>query len=128
MLSDENAMNHPDYQEMNRIMDGLPFGYYDRLCFLRWLAMATVGGGWLVDYDTFPLHKFESLPLPNEGKLTVHEYSKSGGVPSMVSGTPEEWYRLAKAHVENAKAHSGESHWSDMKALNDLFQTSDGAF
>lgn len=134
VLSSEVAKQHPDFQAFHAMLQGLPFRKFDTACFYRWLAMAVVKGGWLSDYDTFPLGRVQwngnGNPefLPHDGALTVHEKSKNGGVPSLVSGNGDEWYRLAKAQAENARSHSAQSHWSDMKAMQDLFQQSDGKF
>jgi hypothetical protein len=120
----ETAQQHPDYGRLNAILEGLTMKTYDRYCFLRWLAMSVVSGGWMSDYDTFPLHQF--LPtLPNQGRLTVHEHSKNGGVPSLVSGSGAEYHRLAAVLIENAWNHKADI-WSDMFALHDVYVASGG--
>ncbi len=96
-----------------------------RFCFLRWLAVAAVGGGFAVDYDTFPLD-FVMTTLPNGGKLTVHENSRAGGVPSLVSANAGEYTAFAWALAMNLGAHKTEAHWSDMKAMQDMYQKSNG--
>jgi len=67
---------------------------YNAMCLYRWLAMAASGGGWMCDYDTFPTNfpMNEARKLPSNGKLTSFEFH----VPSLVSGTAEEWSRVAE--------------------------------
>jgi hypothetical protein len=97
---------------------------HQRLCFLRWLAMSNQpNGGFLADYDTFPL-AWASDTLPYGGRLTVYEYSPDGGVPSLISAKQSEWARFAWALVENAVIHKHEKHWSDMKAMQNIYQQS----
>ena len=79
------------------------------------------GGGFMADYDTFPLSWPAGNGLPNGGRLTVHEASHTGGVPSLLSAGQEEWFRFAWAIVENSRLHQEEPHWSDMKAMQDLW-------
>jgi hypothetical protein len=64
--------------------------------------------------------------LPNGGKLTVHENSDVGGVPSLVSASAEEYTKFAWDLAENLGSHKTESHWSDMKAMQDMYQKSNG--
>lgn len=123
----EEAQQHNDYARLFALLGGLEMKVYDRYCFLRWLAMSVVGGGWISDYDTFPLHTFDGS-LPNEGKLTVHEYSKNGGVPDMVSGSAVEFDRMAKLLIEDAVHHKSEMFWSDMLALHDLYVNHDAPY
>jgi hypothetical protein len=134
VLSVDTARQHPEFATFDGFLEGIPFRKFDRICFYRYLAAGVAGGGWVSDFDTFPLNRAkwdgtgDPLFVPNDGDLTVHQMSESGGVPSLVSGNANEWFRLAKAQVENAKSHSTEPHWSDMKALQDIFQHSGGTF
>lgn len=126
----QTAMEHPSFEKLNLKLSSLvkSISTYDRFCFLRWLAMvvATTGtkGGWMSDYDTFPLHPLDGRMIPNGGRLTVHENSKNGGVPSLISGSPEEWDRLAMELIHNAYLHRDERFWSDMFALHDIYVSS----
>jgi hypothetical protein len=125
VLGVETAKRHSDFQRYNSMLDTLEITIYERYCFLRYLAMAVVSGGWMCDYDTFPLHPHDGV-IPNDGKFTVHEYSKNGGVPSLVSGSKEEFNRMAKVLIENAIQNKEKSHWSDMFALHDVYMASGG--
>lgn len=122
ILTLQDAEKHPVFQTYVSELEKVPLlgsggtgknALYNALCFYRWLAMATVeGGGWMCDYDVLPLHisgatlpsetpggalvePMESgnpLGLPNEGRFTVY----AGGVPALMSGTAEEWTRMAR--------------------------------
>mmetsp|Transcript_46999 Transcript_46999/g.142305 ORF Transcript_46999/g.142305 Transcript_46999/m.142305 type:complete len:486 (-) Transcript_46999:116-1573(-) len=151
VLTMEDVRRHPDYDEMIDILEsggkGFLFGPYDEMCFLRWIAMGAPpeyeegneedlwmseydlgdGGGWMSDYDVFPLAPVaeEGWPdsLPNGGRLTVHEAhwgTRKSVVPSLVSGTAEEWTRMAWRLIKNYEAHEHEEFWSDMFALDDI--------
>lgn len=128
------ARRHPEFATYDGYLQQVPFHKVERICFYRYLAMGIAGGGWLSDFDTFPLKAAtfsgagDPSFLPNGGELTVHQKSDAGGVPSLISGNSNEWFRLAKAHVDNALTHNAESHWSDVKALEDLFLRSGGSF
>lgn len=118
------AEQHPHYAQLNALLSTVDFSTYERFCFLRWIAMSVVGGGWMSDYDTFPLYAFDPT-MPSSGRLTVHEHSKNGGVPDLVSGSPDEWFRMAKVLIENA-AEKKDKTWSDMFALHDVYVASNG--
>jgi hypothetical protein len=89
------------------------------------LALAVAGGGFAADYDAFPL-AFLATTLPNGGKLTVHEHSRAGGVPSLVSANAAEYTAFAWALARNLGEHKTEAHWSDMKAMQDMYQKTNG--
>lgn len=130
ILTLEDAKRHPEFERVDTLLDldTMPFGYYDKLCFLRWLAVAQVGGGWMSDYDTFPLRVVvehdgddDTPPLPNDGRLTIHDRTLNGGIPCLVSGSQSEFDRMAAALVENAVTRGvGRPFWSDMLAIMDL--------
>lgn len=108
----------------------------------------------MADYDTFPLPHESGKPfvrepydkLPNHGRFTVYEFTGGGGVPSLVSGSAEEWDRMLElitrpffdasatrplfdpAHPdEKAKivgAKGDKDVFTDMKAMMSLYQSS----
>lgn len=128
----EDAKKHPDYEKFDKLLDleKMPFGFYDKLCFMRWLAMAAVGGGFMSDYDTFPLRYFAKMKdLPRGGKLTVYDTVRSGGVPSVVSGSGKEFDRMAHALLYNTLQKGvREEFWSDMFALMDVYTTDNDVY
>jgi len=145
ILTLEDAMAYPKYEEIRESLEKGIFGEYDILCFLRWFAMVSVGGGWMSDYDVFPLaenipliitgkiadqnysrlrKKIESskwsnnggIPLPNNGKFTV--YDNGGVTPSLVSGSKKDWDRMARGLIQMELLHL-DGFYSDMLALDD---------
>jgi hypothetical protein len=88
----KSLVNTLSLETFDNFLQGLPFNKVDKICFYRYLAMGMVGGGWMSDFDTFPLNaaKWDGtgnpMLLPNSGSLTIHEKTESGGVPSLVSG------------------------------------------
>mmetsp|Transcript_40780 Transcript_40780/g.59603 ORF Transcript_40780/g.59603 Transcript_40780/m.59603 type:complete len:197 (-) Transcript_40780:48-638(-) len=91
--------------------------------------MAVVGGGFMSDYDVYPLHKQVSkgLPLPNGGKFTNYDPNPSSGVPSFQSGNAEEWDRMVNELMKYVPLHKGEF-YSDMFALRDFNLENPGTF
>jgi len=92
---------------------------YDRYCYLRYLAMAAVGGGWMSDYDTLPLSITADAVLPNNGTFTVYE----SAVPSLISGNETEWSRMTRTLVNAGMERVGGKTvelFSDMMALQSL--------
>ena len=123
ILTLADAQNNVRYEEVMRTLENLPFPgdsgkQYNIFCFLRWLAMAYAGGGWMADMDTFPLNDFraDGFLLPNDGKLTVWD----NVVPSLVSGSQMEYQRTALSMVKNLQLHLSDVFYSDMKALSSM--------
>ena len=145
ILNIEDVKNHAKYDKIRNFLDHEAFGEYDELCFLRWFAMATVGGGWMSDYDVVPLKSLvpqdyfgvpkrlskgdmeanNGIPLPHKGQFTV--YANEGRVPSLMSGSKKEWERLAQALLDLAHDHT-EDFYSDMYALGDYDKKKRNAF
>ena len=90
VLTMGDAKRHPNFEYFQNILVGKKqfrrnrdrYNYY---CFMRWVAISASGGGWLVDYDTFPLNLPASTymtSLPHDGQFTGH----SSYVPNILSG------------------------------------------
>lgn len=122
ILSIDNARAHPQFEAYNRLLDRVPLGAnaaYNRYCYLRWLAIAAVGGGYMSDYDTIPLRPPSSAGFPD--RLTVY----GGAVPSLVGGSEEEWERMIQQLFTTAMKQARKvkkNLWSDMMILQELNQ------
>jgi hypothetical protein len=100
ILTMEDARRHPRFDYYAKKLEVATPGIhepvdYNKVCFYRWLAMTTVQGGWLSDYDVIPLPKSynNTRELPYDGDFTVHEWG-THPVPSLVSGSKSEWDRM----------------------------------
>lgn len=99
----------------------------------RWMAMASVGGGWLCDYTVWPLNYFfqHGRVLPYDGAITAN----MGASPVLVSGSADEYRRIVhkigptasklldcqKSLNENsAELFRKSVNWSDAVALQEL--------
>lgn len=130
VISLEDAKQHPEYAHFDEMWsrEGMPFGFYDKLCFMRWVAMAAVGGGWMSDYDTFPLMRSPTVMtknggrLPNDGAFTLYDkVGLAGGVPSLASGSQAEYERMSHMLLENTLEFGvKEKFWTDMYAFIDI--------
>lgn len=129
VLNLDDARHHPNYDELlSKLLVNVTGTWfyngkklYNLFCFLRWIAMASIGGGWMSDYDTLPLYSNPSYILPNNGSLTVH----TGHVPNLVSGSALEWNRIAQIMFDNYDKHSnhGTEFWSDMLEMDSLLKS-----
>ena len=124
ILTLENARIHPYFEEMRKVVEEkLPGDPYNHYCFYRYLAMATSGGGWHVDYDTMP----SNFPLELAQILPYHGafVSYHGPVPALISASEEEWARIA--HLITEQTHkTSNPHPSDMNMIKDLLQENEG--
>jgi len=101
---------------------------YNRMCFYRWLAMAvSSGGGWMADYDTYPLHLYQNTTygydLPNDGNFTSNSYF----VPNLLSGTESEWDRMADLLYLSYRRNR-HVFWSDMRATFEIISENPDAY
>lgn len=139
VLSMKHAKRHPRYREFRDKLQLVPMKgnggqgknrLYNELCFYRWLAMAVVGGGWMSDYDVFPLGNGSGHPteaqspeLPHFGTFSIYSVvpgSIGAGIPCLMSGADTEWERMAFTILQNGMEHQNEKHWTDMFSLMDL--------
>jgi len=79
---------------------------YHQLRFLRFLAVAAKGGGFLADYDVFPISRApKTMALPHAGFFSVYckiEHPKNAGIPCLMSAGSEEYTRIAYKLIKDA--------------------------
>jgi hypothetical protein len=121
VIGEKYARNHPFYQQYKEVVLSLPTVNpkpYDYHCFMRWLAMANIGGGIMIDYDVVNLGlndpKFFSID-----ELKVYQ----AHIPCVVSGTSDEYLRISKSFCDLVDDNSciqvidEKRHTSDMLML-----------
>jgi len=110
------------YDSITSRLNNLNLDDFSRILFRRWIAMATVDGGWFSDYDNFPLRRRRhqsciSSPqpnqviqagklhlqeqLPNDGKMTLHDILS----PTLASGSGKEWLDTLDYMLDDAEKH-----------------------
>jgi len=97
----------------------------DYYCYVRWLAVAQAGGGFMCDYDVVN-YSFRPRPV---GNLALYERS----VPCLVSGTAAEYERVARLFAAYTVAPDdrlqGKLHVSDMMIVTKntwMFEQAEG--
>lgn len=112
MLTHQHADAHPRAEEFLRVVSNFPSinpPGYDLSCWMRWLALAQVGGGLMTDYDVIArAFSPEFLALPND--VTVLD---RGGVPCAVYATAEGAQEIVNGIIRGPHKHDGK-HYSDM--------------
>ena len=96
-LSLRDAESHPRYNSFKNTVQSLHLDAFSTLSFMRWIAMAHVGGGWYADYDVFPIRDFPA-ELPNNGTMTIYDVMS----PTLASGNADEWTKTLDALLEDA--------------------------
>ena len=101
VLGLDHAKKSPFYKQLLVRLNRIPLGpnpAYEKTCYLRYLAMAEAGGGWMSDYDTLPMQLLATSGLMDKGRFTVLQ----GHVPALMSGSQEEWRRISVLLTESA--------------------------
>mmetsp|Transcript_746 Transcript_746/g.1385 ORF Transcript_746/g.1385 Transcript_746/m.1385 type:complete len:386 (+) Transcript_746:48-1205(+) len=122
VLTRADAEVSPYYQEFIDALSKANFRNgrdYETSCFLRYLAMAAVGGGWMADIDVVPTFMTPNMPLFNQGNFTVYQ----GFTPALVSGTRPEWERMVKELLKQLKSSvaDGSSNTGGNVSMSDMF-------
>jgi len=116
VLNMDDARKHPDFEKMDNFLARIQVTEYNRRCFFRWLAMAANGGGWMSDYDTFPLN-FDSEIGARVGQYGVFT-SFEKHVPSLISANRDEWEKLVEMFMKRLEKRKLEDGFiSDMLML-----------
>lgn len=126
ILTVQDAKRHQNYSYFRDRFSSFPTinaKEYELACFMRHVAMATVGGGFLSDYDVLPLYIPRCVKPLSSGKYTVIDRH----IPSLVSASGQEYTRIAGLMAEfkwkdhpNLFNQSGRQHVSDMLVMKKL--------
>lgn len=123
VLNEWHARKHPLYEKLNGVVSKFPTSNpaaYERACYLRWLALASVGGGFMADLDLMPGHgAFEALVdlrLTVVPEVVIYQNS----CPSLAHATPKGVELLTEAFMTSGqRPHGDKGHFSDMYAIED---------
>ncbi len=101
ILTMEDAKKHPDYEMLDERLSFLQVTPYNKRCFWRWLAMASLDnedGGWMSDYDVFPLE----LDAEKANELTVDGKFRSYAlhIPCLIHASRAEWDRVIHLMID----------------------------
>ncbi|GFH49440.1 hypothetical protein CTEN210_05916 [Chaetoceros tenuissimus] len=121
VLRGEDAHKHPDFDRLNNKLIELEVDPYNRRCFWRWLAMASdeINGGWMSDYDVFPLTLTaeKGLELQDEGFQTWAAH-----VPALIHADKESWNKIINMMIDEIPTDfpPGSAYITDMNMLQFL--------
>ena len=99
VLNEADAKSHPYFDLFQHLLIQSNVNEYDRRCFWRWLAMANqVEGGWMADYDNFPLTLTGEMGLEMQKDPGFKSWQFH--VPSLLHGDKESWNKII-GHMMN---------------------------
>ena len=109
VLSRKDAENHPDYERHSQKLIELGVNEYNQACFLRWLAMASLkddcqDGGWMSDYDTFPLGLTSEEALDIEKMPGFKSYAEH--VPNIIHSDAKHWESILEKLIHPSDEHN----------------------
>ena len=101
VLNYDKAKEHPYYQIYSGLVKTFPSVNpppYDYHCYMRWLAMAQVGGGLMIDYDVIntSFKNQDSEFLAEQKHLSVLQ----NNVPCVVYGSSEQYLKVCEKFCE----------------------------
>ncbi len=125
ILNEFIARKHPYFEEYDKAIVAMPSvnpDGYERACYLRWLALAQVGGGLMTDYDLFVLPKVGvDQAMIERGLTTARIKVYENVVPCMVTGSAEAYLdqcrRFASYVPTKCDMFNNRAHTSDMMIL-----------
>lgn len=117
VLGPTDAAKHPLFTEAQAKWRSFPCQNprgYEMACFNRWLAMSAVGGGWMADYDLFPLNP----DWKQTDRLTFFSGNDTDPlIPCLVYAPKDDYDDVIR---EFMAAQPTGDHFSDMFALRKL--------
>jgi len=120
ILTKKDAENHPDFHLLQNKLWEIGVDVYNQRCYWRWLAMVTVGGGWMSDYDVFPLGLDSEVGLEIEEDDTFKSFYYH--VPCLLHASAKEYDRIIHLMIDMLPKKRGNEVISDMMSLRRVGQ------
>ncbi|KAL3805904.1 hypothetical protein HJC23_007865 [Cyclotella cryptica] len=122
ILTEADARKHPRFEELELKLVEADVNGYNQRCFWRWLAMSmetNVNGGWMSDYDFFPLRLTsligkELAALPGFKSYSVH-------VPTLLNGDYKSWNVITNLIIDTISKDLEVDFLSDMYVLEYIY-------
>jgi len=116
ILTKKDAENHPDFHLLQNKLWEIGVDLYNQRCYWRWLAMVTVGGGWMSDYDVFPLGLDSEVGLEIGEDDTFKSFYHN--VPCLLHASAKEYDRIIHLMIDMLPKKRGKNEViSDMMSL-----------
>jgi hypothetical protein len=123
IFTEAQALKHPSFELLQQKLIEAKVSEYDRRCFWRWLAMALDDnplGGWMSDYDLFPLTLTGQKGLELMSQPGFKTYG--GQVPALIHTDQKSWEHIIQMMIENLFPDMEIDFISDMMLLLYLHQ------
>lgn len=128
-LGEYQAQQHSMFAKYDQAITQLPScnpSSYERACWLRWLALAQVGGGFMSDYDVFPYPDGDGQPgigMSSQSKVKDKVVMLQERAPSLCWADQAACERLCMEFSTlkyGNRPQDGKPHFSDQYAIEDL--------
>ena len=99
VLTREDAVKHNDFFYYYKRLLKLGVSEYNQRCFWRWMAMGALNGdcqngGWMSDYDTFPLNFTVEEAKEIEKKPGFKSFNRY--VPNLIHSDAQHWNKMIR--------------------------------
>jgi hypothetical protein len=122
VLTEADARKHPRFKELEQKLDDAGVNGYNQRCFWRWLAMAMdtdLNGGWMSDYDFFPL--MLTAKIGKELGAEPGFKSWSVHVPTLIHADHKSWNVVTNLMIDVVEKDMDVDFISDMYLLKYLY-------
>jgi hypothetical protein len=124
ILTEAHARKHPRCGELRAAFESKPTispKGYEMACWLRWLAMSEVGGGFMTDYDVLPFGPVPGMREVDPDHRENFPIMLCVGVPCAVVGNSIQFdHAIASFEMCKPVTEQGQPHLSDMHAAQKL--------
>lgn len=100
ILTVEDAKKHPQFAEFDTLLRSMKLDAFGNICYYKYLAMAAIGGGWMADYDVYPLRDFRSVKINhNTDDMVIYDIVRA----SLASGSASGYLKLGNSLLQLGK-------------------------